>query len=204
MLNLKDNSGAINMRNLALILTFASLLLAGCAGIKNNNIAVIGDGAFPRDNDKEKTRIFYKVIYHSNMDLGSKTLSENAQEGEFIRAVRNSECCIVTTDETNSDVQVRVTIDKYENPIALIPAVITGLSIYAIPSWATYEYTFNANVVALNKQVHNYVVKDAWTLVQWFPMMFVFPFATPENAEEHVLRNMHKFLLYSLKTDKII
>ncbi|MDK9709204.1 MAG: hypothetical protein OEL83_19345 [Desulforhopalus sp.] len=192
------------MRNLAILLIFASLFLTGCAGIKNNNIAVIGDGAFPRDNDKEKTRIFYRVIYHSNMDISSTTISENAQEGEFIRAVRNSECCTVTTDETNSDVQVRVTINKYENPLGLIPAVITGASFYIIPSWATSEYTFNVNVVAQNKQVHNYEVKDAWTLVQWFPMMFVFPFATPDNAEEHVLRNMHKYLLYILKNDNII
>lgn len=192
------------MYNRIFPLIFVSIILTGCAGFKNNNIAVIGDGAFPRDSSNQKPRIFYKVIYDSNMSLGSKTLSENAQEGEFIRAVRSSECCIVTTDETNSDVQIRVTISKYENPLALIPAAITGFSFYTIPSWATAEYTFNANVVDLNEQVHNYEVKDAWTFVQWLPMMFVFPFAPPDDMEEHVLRNMHKFLLYSLKTDGVI
>lgn len=185
-----------------LFLTCA-VLLTGCAGFKNNNIATIGDDPFPKTNSN-KPRIFYRVIYDSNMGLGSKTLSENAQEGEFIRAVRNSECCTVTTDETNSDVQVRVSISKYEPPLALIPAAITGFSFYTIPSWGTLQYTFNANVVTRNGQLHNYVVKDSWTLVQWLPMIFAFPFATPPDAEEEVLRNMHKFLLYSLKTDGVI
>lgn len=130
--------------------------------------------------------------------------SENSLEGEFVRAVRITECCVVTTDETDSDLQVRVIATRYENPAALIPAVITGISLYTIPSFATVTYTFEVSVANKQNKQSSYKIEDSWALVQWLPMMFARPFAAPSDADESVIRNMYKHLLHKLHEDGFI
>lgn len=182
-----------------LTIVIVTLALQGCAGFQGKNIERFADSKI---STSEKPKVHYKATFSANMIAGR--LSEVQQEGEFIRAVRDSECCIVTTDEASSDVQIRVAIAKYENPAALIPAFITGFSLYTIPSWATTRYKFSVTGGGRDKRSFSYELEDTMTLVQWLPMMFVFPFAMPTDAEDRVVKNMHKHLLHRLHEDGVI
>ncbi len=57
----------------------------------------------------------------------------------------------------------------------MVPAIITGLSFYTIPSWATENYEVVANVTK-GTRAKEYRIEDSAKIVQWLPMVFVFPF----------------------------
>lgn len=178
-------------------------LVTGCAGFHSTELAKISGDSLSRQSSS-KPQIYLSVVYDGNMEMRRATKMAATVREEFDRAVRVADCCMISANETDSDLTIKAKIYKYENPAALVPAILTGLSLYTIPSWATLEYTLKANVTTKSKQSFNYEIQDSWTLLQWLPMMFVFPAYPPNKAEESVFRNLNEHLLYQLHQDKLI
>ncbi len=86
----------------------------------------------------------------------------------------------------------------------MIPAVITGLSLYTIPSWATDNYNVTAKVITQNGKEHIYELTDAMTTVQWLPMIFVFPFQNMVNVSRQVRQNIWKNLILKMQKDGVL
>lgn len=84
-----------------------------------------------------------------------------------------------------------VTVAKDYNPFAIVPSVITGATLYIIPSWLTVDLKVNAQV-KYRDRVYRYKQKGSATLVQWLPMIFVMPAAPPGSAQPAVVKHMYQ------------
>lgn len=180
-----------------------SLIFSGCAGFANNNLGTIPENTPPPENEK-KVKIYFDVDYKANMDMRSAKSFEDSRVGNFTDLIKKSNCCSMTTDENEADINLSLEIERYENPAALLAAFLTGFSLYTIPSWATYSYTYEATVIDRNKTKHRYEMKDSWTLVQWLPMIFAFPMNMPGDVDEKTLTNLDKHLVIKLREDKLL
>ena len=84
---------------------------------------------------------------------------------------------------------------------AVIPAMITGLSLYTIPSWQAQRYELKVHLTDGKSLEHSYKSNDKTTLVQWLPMIFAFPFAMPFTAEEKLVERMYADMAYKINQD---
>lgn len=175
--------------------------LNGCAGFPSNNIEQVKNETF---QNSSKPMIYYQLNTEDNLHSKTSTKFENTQTGEFIRAIRDTNCCHLTSDKSIADIQIHLTISKHQNPAAVPFTLFTRLTLYTIPSWAKTTYTFTAEVTDANNQSLNYSLADSWTIVQWWPFILLYPFHTPEEVDELLLRNMNKALLSKLHTDGVI
>jgi hypothetical protein len=133
-----------------------------------------------------------------------KELPEATQhiiEGELLSVLESSGYFArISKHDEAADISVQVRLTNTGNPAAMIPAVITGLSLYAIPSWATDNYEVNARAERRDGLTKDYVLKDSATLVQWLPMIFVFP-AKNFSVIPDVRKNMYRKLLSDMQDD---
>jgi hypothetical protein len=102
----------------------------------------------------------------------------------------------------NADIQLSMMLTDSGNPAAMIPAVITGLSFYIIPSWATDNFELRVSAKA-NGVSKTYVVKDSTRIVQWLPMAFVFPFHNFSTVTD-VRKNMYKTVIQRMQRDGLL
>jgi len=94
-----------------------------------------------------------------------------------------------------------VNLSLAKDPAALIPAIIIGLTLYAIPSWETSNYKMTLQVNDVNNNEHFYELSDRITLVQWLPMVLAFPFAYPFTAEENLIEKMYDNVSVKISQD---
>ena len=84
---------------------------------------------------------------------------------------------------------------------AVIPAFITGLTLFVIPSWATSHVHIAADVKAKNSN-NSYELRDSMVMVQWLPMIFAMPFTgTPIKIEKEVGENTYRSLILKMKNN---
>ncbi len=141
-------------------------------------------GLFSTDNSPE----------HVQSIIAGELLQTLEQSNYFSR--------ISKTDD-QADISLSIKITNTGTPAALIPAFITGLSFYTIPSWVTDN--FEVTAIAKNKQSFSkeYALTDSTTLVQWLPMLFVFPVKNFSVIPE-VRKNMYRNILSQMKNDGFI
>ena len=133
----------------------------------------------------------------AGMESTRATLSQ-----EFAQVLtESSQFASVREAESGGDVHIEARLHNSGNPAALIPAVITGFSLYTIPSWATEHWKLTADVSRSTGDPHSYTLEDSDMLVQWLPMILVFPFSSPFTVIPEVRKNMYKNLLKSMRGD---
>lgn len=106
----------------------------------------------------------------------------------------------IAKNDDSADISIDVTITNSGNPAAFIPAIITGLSFYVIPSWATDNFEVVANVESKAGLKKSYTLKDSTTLVQWLPMIFAFP-ANNFETIPNVRKNLYRTILKNMEND---
>lgn len=189
----------------SLLLLFLCLLLSGCAVFRGGKIPEVN--LMPLEKtDQPKPSISYDI-----KSMGG--LFDTANSSEHIQSIIAGEL-LQTLEQTNyfsriskkdeeADLSLSVTVKNSGNPAAMIPAFITGLSLYIIPSWATDN--FEVTAIAKNRQGHSkeYVLSDSTTLVQWLPMIFVFP-AKSFSVIPEVRKNIYRNIIMQMKNDGFI
>lgn len=188
---------------LCLITAFA-LLTSGCVAYKNNNLPQVKQEDLQFSSNK-KTKIFSSWISNS-----AKSHSRSAQineskilKKEFDRIVHLSNCCELVESSAKADIIIE---GEYFNDNDKIPpgVIITGLSLYLIPSWIDFKKHFVVNVKN-QKTSSSYNLKDSITMVSWLPLAIIAPFReTPFKLEDQMLDNVLNTLLVKMKNDGFI
>lgn len=106
----------------------------------------------------------------------------------------------ITENTSDSDIELNVTLTNTGNPAAIIPALITGFSLYTIPSWATDRFEVKGQAKNKNGLEREYVLNDTTTIVQWLPMLFAFPFNNFSVVKD-VRANMYRSVIQQMYED---
>ena len=188
-------------------LTRCSIILlvcvqSGCAIFDGNKIPDIDFVPTGLSGDQRPT-VSYEMAAQTGMS-GEGTPSEAVKsqlEIELLDALHLSDYFsrVARSDDT-ADLQLNVTYSEESNPAAMIGAVITGLSLYTIPSWMTSTFELTLTAESANGLSNTYTVSDSATLVQWLPMAFVFPFKNFSVLTE-MRKNMFRTLLVEMQKD---
>jgi hypothetical protein len=196
------------IQRIALALTL-SITISGCAGFAGKRLPEVSTQSVQTSAATTKapfafTYQFGKANFGDNLeyttvnavDLNSdyvKVFLESLrQSGHFDQA------------KTNADLKIDVRLIEVADPNAIIGAMITGFSIYTIPSWMTIEQHFLVKVTHKGK-VFNYALVDEMTFVQWLPMALLYPFNNPfKQVPQAIQSNAWNNLITKMKADGII
>ena len=183
----------------------ALLLLTSCASFPRNQLPPVGSFQ-PLPEGTRKPTVAYS--FSSGVDLfGKQEHRENVRaqlEREFVDVLNESGYFASLSKGNQCEISIQARLVNSGNPFVLIPAFITGLSFYTIPSWATDHYDITAKVTAQDGKEHTYQLTDSMTTVQWLPMIVVAPFKNLVNVSKEVRRNIWKNLILKMQEDGVL
>ena len=120
---------------------------------------------------------------------------------KFEKLVRSLGCCLVVEGPTEADVIIDAKVNGEQKPLALFFAVLTGVSLYILPSWIHSELDWEVQVTAKGAS-QSYKLFDSLLLVQWLPLVVAVPFHdTPAELEQKMVENAYLNLLLKMKQD---
>lgn len=205
----KDHSSLKGKRNkmvkkiASLFVLFTVVLSSGCASFKAHNLPEVADSEY-QISASEKTKVFSRWSFETTSSVINKDAAAAIHKSAFEKAVQESGCCEIVEGPTQADLVVDGTIKDHSDSAVLIPAVITGLSLYTIPSWVTETVDLKVSAESGDKK-NSYELKDSFKMVQWLPMMFVFPFTGgPVKNSEELRSNTYKNLVLELRGDEFL
>ena len=177
------------------------LIIQGCASFPGNKLQQVS--SFPPLNEVEKKKTVTYALA-AETDLFGKShnpLSRSIAENELADVIRESEYFTTWGSGINGEVAIDAKFVNSGDPASIIPAIITGLTLYIVPSWATDTFTLTAKVKTQEGKEYSYILEDTSTLVQWLPMIFV-----PGNIIEvplSVRKNIWKNLILKMRQDGV-
>lgn len=175
-------------------------MMSGCAGFRENNLAQVK----PEDMQMKtatKTKVFTQWSIHTAQKAAYAGPAAVNKE-IFEKILIGCGCCDVVQNANEAEVIVTgETYPEAAGGTGKLGAVITGATLYVIPSWITTGRHISA-VVKKGEVTRSYDLHDSMTMVQWFPMALLFPFANPMSMENEVVKNVYDTLLVNLKQDK--
>ncbi len=186
------------------VIALLLLLLSGCATFKRNHLPAVGDW---EEVAPDAYRPSVSCTFEARNTFGGMTAEfvRKSGEEEFIKTlIRSGRFATVATNSPNADLQLEVKLMDRSTPAAIIPAIITGLSLYTIPSWVTDSYEVTAAVTARTGASKTYELKDAGTTVQWLPMVLAFPFGCPFKVHPDIRKNIYMNLVMRMQEDALL
>lgn len=186
----------INIIKRQIFLMIFTVSMSGCAGFQSNQISFISPDA---DTIVKPEIITYSISKDST--YGALGIFDDALISEMNRygwKMRQK------PDVKNGTPHLQIDLSLSKDPAAILPAVLTGLSFYTIPSWETSNYKLTANFLDTNGEEFYYEFRDKTVLVQWLPMLLAFPFAYPFSTEEELIKKMYNNLAYKISKDRTI
>lgn len=188
----------VDVRKIALV--SATVLATGCASFQAHNLPVVQDSEY-KVTSAEKVKVFSRWKVETKSSVVNQDAAAAIYKSAFENEIKKSGCCEIVEGPTEAILVVDGTAVDHSNAAALVPAVITGLSLYTIPSWVTQTIDIKVNAKSGDKS-STYQLKDSFTLVQWLPMMFAFPFTGGPGANgEELNANTYRNLIVQLKKD---
>jgi hypothetical protein len=181
------------------------MMLTGCASFPRNQLPTVEKLQPPPEGAKRLNAVY---SFSSGVDLfGKQEHQENVRallEKEFVDVLRESGYFASVTSGNQGEMHIQVRLVNSGTPAAMIPAVITGLSLYTIPSWATDRYNITAKVLPPDGKERTYELADAMTTVQWLPMIVVAPFKNIVSVSGEVRRNIWRHLILKMQQDGLL
>lgn len=184
----------------------STLLMSGCVAFRANNLAEVSpnDLQFAAAN---KTKVFSRWSVESNSTMVNdqmKAAGAAIHKKYFDDAISATNCCVIVEGPAEADVVVDGKAFNENSPAAILPAFITGFSLFTIPSWATAKVHIAAQVKSAGA-TRAYDLQDSMTMVQWLPMIFAMPFVdNPMKAGKLVDENTYRTLVLRMKTDGLL
>lgn len=175
--------------------------LQGCAGFKGDKLSTINPSDLKvASNPNLKIYSSWTLETSRHIDTKVKEKIAESHKKNFEDALKSTNCCILVNDAKEADLVVTGRAIDENSMAAIVPAFITGLSLYTIPSWATSKTHIVAEARRADKN-YQYDLQDQMTMVQWLPMIFAFPFANPFSMEKDMSINVNRVLISKLKAD---
>lgn len=183
-----------------------SYFAMGCAGFKKNMLPEIGPLP-PLPAETVKPTVTYS--YTSSVDMFTKNESlefmRKKMAEEFATVLRESGYfASVSEAVSGGEVHIQTHLLNSGNPAAIIPAFITGYSLFVIPSWATDKWTVTAKVTTSDNQEYSYTLDDANVIFSWLPAIILTPFMHPIEVTGEVRKNMYKNLITQMQRDGVL
>lgn len=178
------------MKILKMITAAFIFLLSGCAVFQGNEIS--DDHVIVPNSNWENKTITYNIegnVEEKNEEYLKEIAGKYGYQLQWGHA------------KSNGTPHLEINFSYKRNGAAVIPAFITGLSLYTIPSWQTQKYELKANLTDRKNIDYSYKSNDHTRLVQWLPMIFAFPFAMPFTAHETLTERMYADLMYKMNQD---
>ena len=169
------------------------IFLQGCAGFQTSGPPRVKPERVQFSNPT-KPNVFatWRIAAHPHQ--------EEPYLAGFKQALWDSNCCIFSAGPA-AEITIEAVADESKaSSVAQIFSVVTIASLYTIPSWTTQAEHFSVTVKSA-KQTRVYELKAATKLVQWWPMLFFYPFFTPEDEVKSMRMNMYKTLILKMKED---
>lgn len=178
------------------------LMASGCAIYKGGNVPETTLKPLQKETSQLPT-----VSYTSLVKSGLSTPKEqngaikSLIEGEFTSTLKESKYFSrISSIDDNADIKIDFSLTNSGNPAALIPAFITGLSLYIIPSWATDNFELKAKIESKSGKKKTYTLNDTTKIVQWLPMAFLYS-SNNMSVIPEVRKNMYRNLLSKMERD---
>lgn len=176
--------------------------LTGCAVFEGGKLPKAQLESAQNDHHEKQS------VEYSSLALGGLTstdkMPEMAQsiiEGELADVLESSDYFSrISKKDDAADIHLDITLKNHGDPAAMIPAIITGASLYTIPSWATDNFDVVAIVERKDGLKKEYRLTDSTKLVQWLPMIFLFPVQNFSVVTD-VRKNIYTNLLVEMKND---
>lgn len=176
------------------------VLVTGCASFQAHNLPMVKEAEY-KVMAPQKTKVFSRWKVETTSTIVNRDAAAAVYKSAFEKELKESGCCDLVEGPTEAQLVIDGTAIDHSNAGALIPAFITGLSLYTIPSWATQTIDIKVNVKSGDK-THDYQLNDSFKLVQWLPMMFAFPFTGgPIVNGQQLSTNTYRNLIVQLKRD---
>lgn len=192
-------------KSAALVILTVTLSLSGCAIFRANDLPDVGILPGPAGNAKKPT-VGYAFTSFVDFVGDRKPVHENMrsnQESEFSNALCESGYFVSVEKGSGKDIQITAQLLETGNPAALVGAFITGFSLMTIPSWTTIGFEMTCKVTTTEGITREYKLNDSATMVNWLPMLFVFPFK-PLSEIEDLRKNFYKTLIVKMQADGIL
>lgn len=176
---------------------------AGCVAIPANNLKTIPKSQITF-NSSAKTKVYSQWTFESLNSQPSESIkvaSAAISKKGFEDAIKESNCCVIVDSRNEADVIVDGKAFGENNAAAMIPAFITGLSLYTIPSWVTAKIHLQTKVSA-GSVTKEYDLTDSIKMYQWLPLIVVAPFkGNAINAAKEVDANTYRNIVNNMKVD---
>jgi hypothetical protein len=182
-----------------------AIWLSGCAGFRANQLGDANKLAL-RSSAPVKTKVFSRWHMAAGTKGDESALNLLAAMGKkhFEDALRAADCCVLVESLNEADLVVDGAVYNDVDPMAWLPAVITGFSLYTIPSWVTDKVHVAATATKGDTR-RAYELKDQMTLVQWLPMLVALPFTgNPFRNASEMNDNLYQHLVLRIKQDGLI
>lgn len=190
------------MKKLILLFTLCAVC-SGCAVFKVGDLPQARLQS-PSPNNSKLT-VSYNLRARANVfseaDMHPKYQEKLRKElGEALR--KTGYFGRVSQTDKNADLKLSVLFMERGNPAAVVPAFITGFSMFTIPCWATshQEITITAKNGDLSK---TYRAEDSARMFIWLPMAVLFPFHNFSTATD-MQENMYYTLLEQFRRDGLL
>ncbi len=191
------------LKSLLFILSL-SLIHVHCATFPADRLPEVksSDLEFKGDN---KTKIFSHMKAEINTSFNKENIEANhvsSRKKAFEDVLKETGCCVLVDRKEEADLVLNMKSYGATNLGAMFFALLTGASLYLIPSWVTIEAQIEAQVQGRTLS-RTYQLSDSVVLTQWLPLIVVLPFQdhSPIDANEFLIENVFKNLLLKMKED---
>lgn len=178
----------------------------GCASFRVNELADMGSLPPPSGTGRDAI-VSYE--FSADVEMGQSRpqpeLLRSQLEAEFLEVLLNSGYFYAIDHQIeDADFAMQINILNRGNPAAMLPAFVTGFSLFTIPSWAKDTFILTCQIHTREGVDYFYQLEDASILVQWLPMILAFPFNLPARVPVDIRKNMYRHLLLQMKDDGLL
>ncbi len=178
-------------------------LVTACVGFRSNMVPTVNkENVKLKNNSTTKKNIFINWNYSFPAIVSDKQ-ALSLHKRMFSDNLKLLDCCTITDNKNDADIVMNLTIDNKANSASVLFSVITGLSLYAIPSWIESKINLKVSVQK-NKKSYDYELSDSVTIAQWLPFIVMMPFKDNAlKAEENMDINLYRNLFLKMDEDGV-
>lgn len=193
-----------------ILLSLAGLMLSGCLMVFEKNLEEV-----PEDHlsfcdhpvhlyAKWGARLKGDQDEDSVFDYEMSAAYKGIREKYFTDYITKHHCCKLVDSRNEADIIIDGVFFVTVPRDALFFSSLTSLSLYTIPSWFTQELHFQADV-RRGDQLRTYNIRSSYTIYQWLPLIFAYPFSEPADSGNRILvKNVYDHFLMKLSEDGFI
>lgn len=176
------------------------LSLSGCLAVRKNKIPEIKAENLSINNHNKVKTFIDNWIYDSTASYNAPNLV-NYHRKALINAINETNCCEIVKSQFQADLVIDGGFHNNTSQAGLAFAVITGLSLYTIPSWMNVESQVTAKVTRKGKSQY-YDINDSLFFSQWLPFAIAVPFRGFGFKDEIQMNtNLYRNFVQSLEKD---